>query len=307
MKRTALLIAFVISFFCAFAQKKIIVRGYYPNLFIQHKIVSGETLFSIAKVYNLSIAQIVKQNDGLNENAILAIGKVMKIPVDPKNFTQDGQNADNEILIPLHHVVQNGENLYYISLLYGKVKANFLREWNGLNSNVIQQGQKLIIGYLKVDKTKSAEAVERTIIETDTNDSGYGFTTEEKKKDNPKPVDIKTESIPVAVINGADDEGFFVNQFPTKGNNIFKAGECATFKTTSGWTDRKYYILINDITPGTIVRITAANNKSICAKVLGVLPEMKENHNLLLRISNAAASVLGVTETKFSVKVAYYD
>ncbi len=305
MKRTALLIAFVALFFCAFAQKKVIVQGNYPNLFIQHKIVSGETLSSIAKIYNLSTAQIAKQNGGLDENAILAIDKVMKIPVDPKNFTQDGQSADNEILIPLHHVVQKGENLYRISLLYGKVRADFLREWNDLNSDVIQQGQKLVIGHLKVDKKKSAEVVERTTTETD--DSGYGITVEEKKKDNPKPVETKTEPAPVAVTNGADDEGFFVNQFPTKGKDIIRTGECATFKTTSGWTDRKYYILINGITPGTIVRITAANNKSICAKVLGSIPEMKENNNLLLRMSNAAASVLGITETKFTVKVTYYN
>lgn len=305
MKRTALLIAFVALFFCAFAQKKVIVQGNYPNLFIQHKIVSGETLSSIAKIYNLSTAQIAKQNGGLDENAILAIDKVMKIPVDPKNFTQDGQSADNEILIPLHHVVQKGENLYRISLLYGKVRADFLREWNDLNSDVIQQGQKLVIGHLKVDKKKSAEVVERTTTETD--DSGYGITAEEKKKDNPKPIETKTEPTPTAVTNGADDEGFFVNQFPTKGKDITQTGECATFKTTSGWTDRKYYILINGITPGTIVRITAANNKSICAKVLGALPEMKENNSLLLRMSNAAASVLRITETKFTVKVTYYN
>lgn len=306
MRRTALLIAFVVAFFCAVAQKKVIVQGVYPNLFIQHKVVSGETIGSIAKLYNLSAAQIAKQNGGLDENAVLAIDKVLKVPVDTKNFTQDGQSADNEILIPLHHVVQKGENLYRISLMYGKVRADFLREWNDLNNDIIQLGQKIIIGHLKVDKKRSAEVAERTT-ETDGSDSGYGITEEEKKKENPKPVETKTEPNPVAVTNGTDDEGFFVNQFSTKGKDIIKTGDCATFKTTSGWTDRKYYILMNDVTPGTIVRITAANNKSICAKVLGSLPEMKENNNLLLRISNAAASVLGITDTKFTVKVTFYN
>jgi hypothetical protein len=90
----------------------------------------------------------------------------------------------------------------------------------------------------------------------------------------------------------------------------FHSGDAATFKTISGWTDRKYYVLINDVAPETIVRITAPNNKSICAKVLGPLQETKGANGLLLRMSNSAAStlgMLGITDPKFTVTVTFFE
>lgn len=85
-----------------------------------------------------------------------------------------------------------------------------------------------------------------------------------------------------------------------------KWGQAATFKSTSGWQDKKYYVLINDVTPGTILKISSSDNKVIYAKVLGSMPEMKENHGLLLRIRNAAASNLGIIDPKFPVQITYY-
>jgi len=85
-----------------------------------------------------------------------------------------------------------------------------------------------------------------------------------------------------------------------------KWGQAATFKSTSGWQDKKYYVLINDVRPGTILKISSSDNKVIYAKVLGSMPEMKENNGLLLRISNAAASNLGIIDPKFPVQITYY-
>jgi hypothetical protein len=65
--------------------------------------------------------------------------------------------------------------------------------------------------------------------------------------------------------------------------------------------------LINDIAPETIVRITAPNNKSVCAKVLGPLQETKGGSGLLLRMSNSAASALGIIDTRFTVTVTHFE
>lgn len=101
-------------------------------------------------------------------------------------------------------------------------------------------------------------------------------------------------------------EEMYASQTSQKTENT-KSGEAATFKSTSGWQDKKYYVLINDVTPGTIVKISSADNKAVYAKVLGSMPEMKENNGLLLRISNAAASYLGIIDPKFPVQVSYYQ
>ena len=103
-------------------------------------------------------------------------------------------------------------------------------------------------------------------------------------------------------VKNIGDEGYFAAQFQKGKTEV--SGDASTFKTASGWLDKKYYILINSIDAGTIVRITV-NRKTVYAKVLGPLPDVKEDYGLLLRISNAAASVLGVPDSKFSVKINY--
>ena len=103
-------------------------------------------------------------------------------------------------------------------------------------------------------------------------------------------------------VKNIGDEGYFAAQFQ-KGKNEL-SGEASIFKTASGWLDKKYYILINSIDAGTIVKINY-NRKTVYAKVLGPLPDVKEDFGLILRMSNAAASVLGAPDTKFAVTINY--
>ena len=79
-----------------------------------------------------------------------------------------------------------------------------------------------------------------------------------------------------------------------------------SFKTTAGWNDYKYYILMNDVAIGTIAKLTAANGKTIYAKVLWNLGDMKENEGLTCRISNAAVAALGINVNLFNVEISYY-
>jgi LysM repeat protein len=50
----------------------------------QHVIMKGETLTSIAKQYNVSLADLMKANKGLNERK-LQIGQTINLPAPPKN------------------------------------------------------------------------------------------------------------------------------------------------------------------------------------------------------------------------------
>ncbi len=127
--------------------------------------------------------------------------------------------------------------------------------------------------------------------------------TPEAKNEESKRINPSTE---VANSSAGTFAEIYASQTSQKTENT-KSGEAATFKSTSGWQDKKYYVLINDVTPGTIVKISSADNKAVYAKVLGSMPEMKENNGLLLRISNAAAANLGIIDPKFPVQVSYYQ
>lgn len=130
-------------------------------------------------------------------------------------------------------------------------------------------------------------------------------------KEEPKkaePVSAKQQTATTS-----SEQGYFrrsfeqqVKSIPVSKNATVTSG---IFKTTSGWQDAKYYLLIDGVPTGTIVKvINPENNIAVFAKVLGEMNGIRQNQGYDIRISNAAASTLGipVSETdKFILKVNY--
>src|SRR5262249_34957648 len=114
--------------------------------------------------------------------------------------------------------------------------------------------------------------------------------TQEKKDTGSEASDVITDS-------------YFAKDFSTEPNNPKNIrGDAMSFKTASGWDDKKYYILMSGIPSGKIVKVSA-NGKSIYAKVLWLLDNSKINDGLSFRISDAAASALGENESRFNLTV----
>lgn len=99
--------------------------------------------------------------------------------------------------------------------------------------------------------------------------------------------------------------GAFKSDFSDGGKSA--NGQAGIFKSSSGWQDGKYYALMNNVTVGTIIKVSdASTGKSVYAKVLGQLPEMKESAGLTVRLSNAAAAELGEGDAaRFNVGISY--
>ncbi|HET6767508.1 MAG TPA: LysM peptidoglycan-binding domain-containing protein [Chitinophagaceae bacterium] len=131
----------------------------------------------------------------------------------------------------------------------------------------------------------------------------------EVKKEESK----KTEPVVVKQPETANDDGtgYFRNNFfqQLKTSPITKDQTVTSsiFKTSSGWQDGKYYLLMNGVEPGTIVKITnPGNSKIVFAKVLYAMDKIRQNQGVDVRISDAAAATLSVAETdKFILKVNY--
>ncbi|MDE3253029.1 MAG: hypothetical protein KGO92_09485, partial [Bacteroidota bacterium] len=158
-------------------------------------------------------------------------------------------------------------------------------------------------GSVQESKNKQMEPARKDVVvsEKETGKANLPKTENEKEKKwySPSPY-----------VPREGDEGYFAagyaNGIANKSLNEMK-GEAATFKSVSGWTDRKFYVLMNDVKPKTLVRITAANHKSICAMVLGPLQETRGGAGLLLRISNSAASFLGISDEKFPITITFFE
>ena len=128
----------------------------------------------------------------------------------------------------------------------------------------------------------------------------------ETKPSETKPIETKAvETKPILTQTPVDNKGgFFKSQYGETGRGT--TGAAGVFRSTSGWQDGKYYALMNNVPVGTIIKVAnPSNGKTVYAKVLGTLPEMKESAGLTLRISDAAATELGLAANKFPVSVHY--
>jgi LysM repeat protein len=81
-------------------------------------------------------------------------------------------------------------------------------------------------------------------------------------------------------------------------------GPGSWFKSNAG--AGKYYALHNSASRGTIIKVTnPLNGKSIYAKVLEAIPQMKQNAGLIIKLSDSAIEALGTNETKFYCELSY--
>ena len=100
------------------------------NDYDTYTVVAGDSLYSIANKYNISINDLIDFN-GL-PTTVLAIGETIRIP---KNEVINKENV---------YVVKPGDTLYRIANTYG-VSVNDLIIANNLSSNILTIGQELII------------------------------------------------------------------------------------------------------------------------------------------------------------------
>jgi hypothetical protein len=151
----------------------------------------------------------------------------------------------------------------------------------------------------KYSKSKRSVAKVAPVVRT----AQWEMIAQNKEQSRIKDSVQKTNLVQVST---ASNEGYFASFFSNqKKAATFQTlnGTAAVFKSMSGWQDNKFYILTNELPVGTIVRITTADFKSICAKVINALPEV--GNAIQYRLNDAAAAILGVTNKTFQVSVTY--
>lgn len=105
---------------------------------VNYQVVQGDSLYSIARLHGVSVAQLVKLNGLISNN--LKIGQKLIIA-----------DKTPEIEKPTFHLVEKGDSLHSIALHYG-LTVQDLVAWNRLPSAVLQVGQKLNLVFTAFEK-----------------------------------------------------------------------------------------------------------------------------------------------------------
>lgn len=121
-------------------------QGTNPNSTFTYTVKKGDSLYSIAKMYDTTVQKIIDLNN--LRSTSLSIGQKLTLP---ENY------PTGDIVLPnyINYTVKKGDNLYSIARTYN-VSVDTIMKDNNLNTNTLSVGQNLKIRISK----ESMEEVE---------------------------------------------------------------------------------------------------------------------------------------------------
>jgi membrane-bound lytic murein transglycosylase D len=137
-----------------------------------YTIKSGDSLSTIARKFDSSVAEIKAAND-MTSNRLVA-GRDLIIPQTGASSSNVADNSDYEAGTISQHVVSTGESLWSVANQYGVTKKQ-LAQWNNLSEKEgLKIGQKLRIGSLPIAVAQAeAEALKEVGYQVKIGDSLY--------------------------------------------------------------------------------------------------------------------------------------
>lgn len=323
------------------AQNPLIVHGATPQLFLNHTVVAKENWYSVGRIYNQSPKEIAPFNGTTLEKPLSIGQVLKIPLTDMNYSLDGSKGADEVLVPVHYVVADKewmyrisiGHNKVPIANLeqWNHVKndqlragmkliVGYLKVKPGQSSLSSMATNKPVVGAEPVVKndppptqTTTPPAKDVAVTNPPATTTNPPATTKpaepvktepvktEPVKEEPKPVTpVVTEPAPTNSGPVNFKGGYFKSGY--KSSEKGTAGNAAIFRSNSGWKDGKYYALMNNVPVGTIVKVSfSSTQKTIYAKVLGQMPDMKENAGLNLRLSDAAAAELGATIGKFYV------
>ncbi|MCU0354451.1 MAG: LysM peptidoglycan-binding domain-containing protein [Cytophagales bacterium] len=112
----------------------------------QHTVQAGETLFSIAKRYGATVADLRRWNN-LTETDGVKIGQVLVVTqptAKPASADSTRPSPASPVGTVIEYTAQPGDTLYKIARAHGVTVAQLL-EWNGKSSPAVSVGEKVKI------------------------------------------------------------------------------------------------------------------------------------------------------------------
>ncbi|WP_162628036.1 LysM peptidoglycan-binding domain-containing protein [Arcticibacterium luteifluviistationis] len=238
--------------------------------FLEHKVSSDETLYSLLRQYNCTADEVFSANPALHGSSNIYVNQIIKFPTATSAIVSTRKAAEikeDVEISTVHHVLPN-ETLYSISKRYN-VDIDRLKATNKISETDIKIGQTLII-------RSSMANYEKNIV-------------------NGVPSRFPDNKIP---------DRFVVPNAP-KGEKISEIGIAELITTDRSST--KMLALHKTAPLGSLMTVkNEATGDRIVVKVIGKLPDTGNNANTIVRLSPSAFYKLNPKDIKFRAEVAYF-
>jgi LysM repeat protein len=247
-----------------------------------HTVAAKETLFSISKLYDVTVDDIKSWNN-LKDNS-LSTGQQLIIKKKSTVSAEANKLPETKSLTGVHTVVAK-ESLYSISKLYG-ITVQQLKDWNGIQGSEVKIGQTLFIAQPMYGN--------KTEVKTD----------EYKVTEVKEPVDTKKQEV-VKPIDDPKETTITISEKVVGSDEVKEGGLAELIEGSEG--NRKYLALHRTAKVGTILKVrNELNNREVFVRVAGPLPNTGVNTNVVIKISKSAYDRLGAIDHRFRVEVTYY-
>lgn len=260
---------------------------------LRHKVQPKETLFSISRMYSVTVDDIKAWNN-LKDNSIsvgqeLLVSKsaVAAVPQTTPTVIATSTVPTQPTTLKTTHTVASGETMYGISRTYN-ISVDQLKAWNGLTANELKMGQVLMI----TQPMNQTQTQTQTVSQQPTTPAQP--TVLVVRKDPPPVTPVATAGSPVKIsetVLGSDE--------------VREMGLAELIEGTE--SNRKYLALHRTAKTGSIIKVrNELNNREVFVRVAGTLPATGVNDNLVVKLSKSAYDRLGAIDQKFRVEVTYY-
>lgn len=340
MRRTGLLLLLLtMMFFTSFGQKTNVKPTVKPketkaSPYVMHVVKFGETLSKIAQKYEVTVTDILKANPSLTNDNLMP-EQILRIPNKSSKKVLITSLTNDSISKPKvkvkvestaknikYHTVETGQTLYAISKMYN-VKIEDLQKWNALTDYNVKIGSQLVVvdpngknNALVVNETTSENKSEnlKNTTNTTTIDTKPKLTT---VKTEPKPIEpklddeqkeVETQKPDIQASDNATQKDLakIYKEKANSGTLQMAKGTGAPMTTTLGAMESVYFAMHKWLPVGTIVKIkNMVNSKIVYAKVIGKLPDIDENKNVIVRYSLGVKKDLQLQNGKCYLQLEY--
>ncbi len=239
----------------------------------QHQLEKGQTLYSMAKFYGLSLDMLFDYNPQL-KGKVIHPGQHITVPIPNKSIIRVLKNGmDSSKLVPLCYRVKKGDTMYGVAKRSFRIPVQTLMEKNNLTSHTLTVGQVLNIGWMKTDPIN---------------------------KDWQYPAGPPTE---IRVENGKNKADFLSKSY--KGETKIEKGK-AQWNSNDNFSLKGLYCLHPHAAPGSVIRLENPITKNVAyAKVVGKIPYNYEQWVVVV-VSKDVAKALKAIDSQFFIKVEYF-
>ena len=257
------------------------------DIFYSHTYDKGITIYNLAEVFQVDPEKVLRINK-FNPTTPINDGKIVKIPVRKDLLiTNPAEKMKSGQYLPVYYTAKKGESLYRISKQYFDTDVSTLLLLNNKEGQDIKTGEKLLIAWLPVIKSKKTEPVKNPV---------YSVKPNAKSNNTQEILAIEPKNEPKEKLS-ADDHVTIVKYY---------LSDVIGMWDRSSMESKSYFVLHDEARPGTMMDIyNPMLKKHIKAKVLGKIPSGTYHDDITIIISSAIAKDLGILDVRFKVNIKF--